>query len=82
MNNNTISLDLLKIGDSANVVKINSNDDIKRRLLDMGITENSVIKCILESPFKDPRAYLVKGATIAIRNCDAKDIMVRCCNNE
>ena len=48
----------------------------------MGITENSVIKCILESPFKDPRAYLVKGATIAIRNCDAKDITVRCCNNE
>ena len=82
MNNTTISLDLLKIGDSANVVKINSIDDIKRRLLDMGITENSVIKCILESPFKDPRAYLVKGATIAIRNCDAKDITVRCCNNE
>lgn len=73
-----LSLNLLKIGTKAKVTKINSTGDIKRRLLDIGLIENSLVECVLESPFNDPRAYFIKGATIALRNEDAKDIMVRC----
>lgn len=73
-----LSLNLLKIGTKAKVIKVNSTGDIKRRLLDIGLIENSLVECVLESPFSDPRAYFIKGATIALRNEDAKDIMVRC----
>ena len=78
MQNNDLSLDLLEIGKKAEVIKINSTGAIKRRLLDIGLVENTYIECVLTSPFKDPRAYLIKGATIALRNNDAKDIIVRC----
>lgn len=75
---NDLSLNLLEIGKKASVISVNSDELIKRRLLDMGLVENSIVECILESPFKDPRAYLIKGALVAIRNDDAKQIVVRC----
>lgn len=75
---NDLSLNLLEIGKKASVISVNSDELIKRRLLDMGLVENSIVECILESPFKDPRAYLIKGALVAIRNDDAKKIVVRC----
>ena len=75
---NDLSLDLLEIGKKASVISVNSDELIKRRLLDMGLVENSIVECILESPFNDPRAYLIKGALVAIRNDDAKKIVVRC----
>ena len=46
------------------------------RLEELGIIKGSIIKCELISPFNDPKAYLIKGSTIAIRNEDAKDIKV------
>ncbi len=73
-----LSLDLLKIGQKAKVVEISSDENIKRRLLDMGLVENSIVECVLISPFQDPHAYDIKGATIAIRNDDAEKILVRC----
>jgi len=71
-----ISLDKLKINERALVKKLNNNNDIKRRLLDIGVIPGSEIECIMESPFNDPKAYLVKGAVYAIRNSDTKNILV------
>ena len=76
MNENIITLDKTKIGDIVNVLKINDNSLIKRRLQDLGIIKNSKIECVLKSPFNDPKAYLIRGCIIAIRNEDAKDILV------
>lgn len=73
-----LSLNLLEIGQKAKVVSVNTKGDIKRRLLDIGLIENTDVECVFKSPFNDPRAYFIKGATIALRNDDAKDILVRC----
>lgn len=78
MQKKDLNLDQLEIGTKAKVIKINSSGTIKRRLLDIGLVEDTTVECILTSPFKDPRAYLIKGATIAIRNDDAKNIAIRC----
>lgn len=76
MNKNILSLDKIMLGNSAKIININGNIEIKRRLLDLGIAPNSIIKPEFKSPFNDPVAYLIKGTTIALRNDDAKNIMV------
>ncbi len=71
-----ITLDNLMIGDKAEVKKIKTDNSICRRFLDMGIVPGSKIECIMKSPGGDPVAYLIKGALIAIRNDDAKNILI------
>ncbi len=65
----------IKPGNKAIIKKI-ADTEIKRRLLDMGMTEGTIIECLYESMFKNPVAYLVRGVVIALRRVDAKEIMV------
>ena len=70
------TLDKLKIGNSAKIIKVNNNGSIRRRLLDIGLIPGSIVTSYLESPFKDPIAYKIKNAIIAIRKNDSKKIEV------
>ena len=56
--------------------KIECGEGIKRRLLDMGLVKGTEITPILISPSGDPRAFLVRGTIIAIREEDAKNIKI------
>ena len=58
------------------VVKICSDDAIKRRFLDIGIVPEARIKKVLICPFGGISAYFIMGATIAIRDNDARGILV------
>lgn len=80
MNKNIITLDKIKVGDKANIVDINKDSKLKRRLQDLGIIKNSKLECVLKSPFNDPSAYLIRGTVIALREDDSKDIWVEICN--
>lgn len=71
-----ISMDKTEINTSATVRAINAPDGIRRRLTDIGLTENSEIKCVGRSPLNDPSAYLICGAVIAIRAADCAGILV------
>ena len=48
-----ISLNDLKIGDEATIVKVSAKENIKKRLLDIGLVKGSKIKVVLISPGKD-----------------------------
>ena len=76
---NFCSLDTLKLGKTAKILDINCNTHIKRRLLDLGIIENSIITPVFRSPFKDPTAYLIRGTILALRSDDTKKIIVSTC---
>ena len=54
-----------------------SKENIKRRLLDLGLCENTKITPIFKSFFGDPTAYSVRGTLIAIREDDSKNIFVK-----
>lgn len=71
-----ITLNNLKIGKSGKVIKINNEGTIRRRLLDLGLIPGTIVTALLKSPFKDPIAYKIRNATIAIRKCDSKNIIV------
>ena len=67
----------LNVGNHAFVYKIMSKDDMRQRFLDIGLIENTPVECVGQSPASDPKAYLIRGAVIAIRNDDAKDILIK-----
>lgn len=70
------TLNELKKGDKAIIKELKIEGSMKRRLLDIGLIKNSIVECVLESPLKDPKAYWIRGALIAIRDNDAKKIII------
>ena len=73
----TPSLNDIKPGQTARVQQLQVADSIRRRLLDIGLIENTEVECIGRSPMGDPSAFLIRGAVIAIRSADCRRILVR-----
>ena len=71
-----MTLDCLKIGDKAKIINLMNTGSIRRRLLDMGLVPNTIVECVLVSPFKDPVAYKIRNAVIALRKSDSKLIEI------
>ncbi len=70
------SLQNLRPGETAAVKSLNSCGALRRRLLDMGLVEGTKVECLGISPGGDPKAFLVRGAMLAIRSGDCRDIIV------
>ena len=68
----------IAIGEKANVEKLLSTGTIRRRLLDIGLIENTSVECVGKSPCGDPSAFLIRGAVIAIRAEDCRNILINC----
>ena len=66
----------LKNGEKAKIVKIGKIGELKKRLVDMGITAGEIIKLERNAPLGDPQEYIIKSTGIAIRKEDAKNIEV------
>lgn len=79
----TFRLSKLKAHEKAKITGISREcrGEIRRRLLDLGFVNNTLIKVDLTSPMQDPRAYLVRDTSIAIRNEQAKFILIEKINN-
>lgn len=54
----------------------NNNNLLLRRMLDLGITKNSTIQLLHTSPCGNLKAYRIKGTVIALRDQDAKRVLV------
>ncbi len=70
------NLNSLNVGDMATVKQILSNRDIRRRLLDIGLIPETKVECVGVSPSGDPKAFLIRGAVIALRFEDCEDIII------
>lgn len=66
----------LNLGDEAKVSNVLAKGALNRRFLDIGIIKGTKIKCVAVSPQGDPKAFLIRGAVIAIRNKDSSYITV------
>ena len=66
-----ITFDKLKLGQTAQVEKINPQDKaLRRRIMDMGITKGVLIKVIKIAPLGDPVAISLRGYTLSMRKSD------------
>ena len=69
-----ISLNELKVNEEAIISFVLADENIKKRLLDVGFVKGSKVKKVLEKG--NIVAYEIKGAIMAIRKDDTKNIMV------
>ena len=70
------SLNEIKPGETAVVERLRTHGAMRRRLLDIGLVEGTRVECVGISPMGDPAAYLIRGAVIAIRSADSRDVIV------
>lgn len=71
------NLSELRVGETACITALRVTGEMRRRLQDLGLVEGTQIQCALKSPSGDPAAYQVRGATIALRREDARNILVQ-----
>ena len=75
--NGELGLDRLLPGESAVLLRLEADCNIRRRLLDRGLTPGARVECLGISPGGDPRAFLVRGAVLALRREDCRSIILR-----
>ena len=49
---------------------------LSQRLRDLGFTRGAAVECLLAAPGRGMRAYRVRGAVIALRQRDARQVTV------
>lgn len=79
MGKNLILLYNLPIGSAGKVKKLTAKGNIRRRMLDLGLVEETQVEALRRSPSGDPVAYQIRGAVIALRSEEASKILVEMC---
>ena len=77
--NNLMPMNKIRPGQRAIVKELGTKGNMRRRFLDLGLIENTVIECLGRSPGGDPFAFEIRGAVIAIRSEDCADILIQAC---
>ena len=74
--NENLTLNRLPVGKAALVKKLLLSGGMRRRLQDVGLVEGTRVACLQKSPSGDPKAFLIRGAVIALRAEDAQHVIV------
>ncbi len=70
------TLSNLSPGQSATVRELSPGCPMRRRFQDLGLIEGTLVRCLYSSPLGDPKAYLIRGAVIALRKSDGDAVAV------
>ena len=62
--------------ETVRVVSIDESCPLLRRFIDVGLTCGTEIYCALRSPSGGMSAYMIRGATVAIRDRDCEYVLV------
>ncbi len=81
---NIARLSSLNLSEKAKIVGLSKEcrGENRRRLLDLGFVKGAVIAVDLLNPLGDPKAYLIKGTAIALRENQASKILITKINDE
>ena len=66
----------LKPGEKGFVLRVEAEMGLKQRLRDIGFIKGTEVQFLHSSPTGDPRAYKLKNTIVALRNGDAKNIII------
>ncbi|MEG2982979.1 MAG: FeoA family protein [Raoultibacter sp.] len=66
----------VKTGDCVSVIKLHGEGATRRRIMDMGVTRNTVISVRKVAPLGDPVEITVRGYELSLRKEDARMVEV------
>ena len=72
-----MTLDLLKVNETAVVTGYNSNTSIRKQLLAMGLTRNTEVTVVRVAPLGDPIEIKLRSFSLTLRKQDAAQIIIR-----
>lgn len=70
------TLNQVKVGETARVMKLHGEGAVKRRIMDMGITKGVEVYVRKVAPLGDPFEVNVRGYELSLRKADAEMIEV------
>ncbi len=82
MESDMFTLKDVKVGQTVKVVKVHGEGAVRRRIMDMGITKNTVIYVRKVAPLGDPVELNLRGYELSLRKADAKMVEVAECSDE
>ena len=71
-----MTLDQLKIGESATILAVGGTGALRQHILDMGVIPGNVVKLTKFAPLGDPMELLINGYTLSLRLADAAGIEI------
>ena len=71
-----MTLDKLKIGESARVTAVGGKGTLRQHILDMGVIPGCVVKLTKLAPLGDPMEFVIRGYTLSLRKADAAKIEI------
>ena len=71
-----MTLQELKVGATAKIVKLNGEGAVKRRLMDMGLTKGTEVYVRKVAPLGDPIELTVRGYELSIRKDEAAKVEI------
>lgn len=74
---NENTLDKIKIGQEATIVRVGGHGVLRQRMLDMGLTHGAKVKLIRHAPLMDPIEIMIRGYRLSLRKIDASVITVK-----
>ena len=72
-----MTLNEIPVGGVCTVTKLNGTGKLRRRIMDMGITNGVEIKVVKIAPLGDPMELNVRGYELSIRKSEAESIEVQ-----
>ena len=67
----------VKVGETAEVVRLHGEGAVKRRIMDMGLTRGTEVHVRKVAPLGDPMELTVRGYELSVRKADAEMIEVQ-----
>jgi ferrous iron transport protein A len=71
-----MNLTNLPIGTEATIIAVNGNNQITRRLMEMGVVPGVSVRVVKSAPFGDPLEIRLRGYNLAMRKSEADSIEV------
>ncbi len=72
-----MTLTNLPIGATAKILAVNGDNEITRRLMEMGVVPGVAVRVIKSAPFGDPLEVRLRGYHLAMRKSEADTIEVQ-----
>jgi Fe2+ transport system protein FeoA len=72
-----MTLDLLKVNETAIVTGYSDNTSIRKQLLAMGLTRNTEVTVVRVAPLGDPIEIKLRSFSLTLRKKDAAQIIIR-----